>query len=209
MTYKNELTTLPQFQLLVEIARSLESESTTAELGERAAIDDRDELMGALRMLEVQGVIHEVQGQRRQSLWHPGKRTTPRSETDQRVLVPYERIPKLLKHYGRTPIATEEIAREVWADEGKGHERVRGALKVLAVLGLVESGHYSSQAVTWWWRTAQHERPYSAGYFSNFREPLHVDLDDPVLNSRGMQIAENADEDRSFRDWQQDPLADL
>jgi hypothetical protein len=116
---------------------------------------------------------------------------------------------QLLAYYGRTPLSTDAVVRDVWGEEAKGPERIRGALKMLVALGFAETDRYSSQAITWYWKNAQHHRDYQAGLFGNFRAPLQVDADAPIRNSRGQKIAENADELISYREYERDPWGDL
>lgn len=181
----------------------------TTELGTAAGLSDPDGLVGALRMMEVQGVVHELRGKRNQLCWLAGPRTGKRPKT-LAPLLPYERVAKLLQWFGQTPIATDAVLHDVGLNPAKtkDRERVLGALKALTAFGLVEWGRHSDQAITWRWRSASAARPYAAGHFGNFRHPLRVSDDALVRNSRGRPIG-TVDEVISYTEYEQDQWGDL
>jgi hypothetical protein len=149
----------------------------TSELQEFADLrSDLNGTLGALFMLEAEGHVHPVRGPRRQYIWHPQRR---RDERPERLpaLLPYERIPQLLRYFGRTPIGTKPIMLDIHlahpgAEKRGQHERLLGALKILTALGIAA---YDEEEAGWHHAGAKHERPYRRWRFGEppgLRPPL-------------------------------------
>jgi hypothetical protein len=162
VVWRNELSTLPQYARLLRAVERLSEPVTTADLREYTGIRDRNGLSGALFMLEALGYVYAIRGSRKALIWHPGRR---HGERPQKLpdLLPYQRIPKLLKYFGRTPVGTTRVMEDVWFEGRHGqHERVLGALKTLHILGYVA---YDESAPGWYWTSAKRRRPYMQSIF--------------------------------------------
>lgn len=165
--WHSPVTTLPRYERLLKGVSGLGAGVRTAELQEFAGLfSDLNGTVGALFMLEALGRVYPVRGVRRQYVWHPGQRV---GERPARLppLLPYVRIPRLLQHFGRTPIGTAALMRDVHFAgdryEKHGHrERLLGALKMLAVLGIAA---YDGEESGWFFAQAEVGRPYVIGTF--------------------------------------------
>jgi hypothetical protein len=180
--WQNELSTLPKYERLLEGVRGLDEPVRTAELQSFAGLgSDLNGTLGALFMLEAVGHVHPVRGSRRQLIWHPRRRTGERPEKLENLL-PYQRIPKLLRHFGRTTIGTRLIMLDVhFTPEGKHgrHERILGALKVLVGLGIAA---YDDEDSGWYYASANGlRRPYKTTVFGPWSPegPVVYSIDDP------------------------------
>lgn len=171
---------LQRIGTVVEVASSLTQPLTTADvIGRANASPDQKGTLGALRMLDVEGVVHARGGARRQLVWHPG----PRAVEDERAaaqLYRYRALRQLLVNASDTWISTDYLLRTAtfdsdlrsgprdddfggpwrfsdlpvnfFVDSGKsGRKYLLGALKALYWRELVAWRLYSSQAVTWRW----------------------------------------------------------
>ena len=156
----------------------------TAELLEFAGLtSDLNGTLGALFMLEAVGRVYPVRGVRRQYVWHPGQRTGERPKKLPNLL-PYQRIPKLLKYFGRTPIGTGPIMLDVHfvpvgAEAHGRHERILSALKILVDSGVAAYDHDESG---WYHASASgYGRPYMARMFGPREgEEIVVSYDDEL-----------------------------
>jgi len=167
--WNNELHTLPRYDSLVKTVTRLTEPTTTTELAARVGLDnDRHGVAGALYMLEALGQVHAIPGSRKARLWHSGKRpahtTRPASLPP---LLPYQRIIRLLQESGRTPIGTAPIVQDVHLgnrdDKNRAAmRRVRGALKVLVVMGLAGYDHSLNG---WYWTDTSEAGGYRPGRF--------------------------------------------
>jgi hypothetical protein len=75
--FRNTLSaaSLARIRVLVAASRELSVAMTTAEMTKLAGAEsDVKGVLGALRILDVGGVIHATAGQRRQLIWNPGRR---------------------------------------------------------------------------------------------------------------------------------------
>lgn len=165
--WNNELATLPRYEELASLAKALREPATTEELGRRAGLeDDKHGVTGALLMLEALGVVHATPGNRKARVWRAGKRTGDRPPTLP-PLLPYQRLVKLLKWFGQTPIGTRPALFDVHLGHpsqrnAASERKLRGALKALAALDLVS---YDTATNGWFWRDAKARRPYRPGLF--------------------------------------------
>jgi hypothetical protein len=173
---------LARIRHVVEVAEAL-SEPMTTEGLIRAAMANSDSkgALGALRMLDVEGVVHATAGPRRQLVWNRGPRPKevlpPKGARRER----YGYLHDFLRHENTRWHATDFLAREAafdpdlrvgsdddgrplhgrkhrelpvnfFRDNGKSARKyVLGALKALYWLELVAWRHHSCQAIEWRW----------------------------------------------------------
>jgi hypothetical protein len=166
--WHNVLSRLPKYERLLSGVQRLDEPVRTSDLQEYAGLaSDLNGALGALFMLEAEGHVYPVRGQRRQYVWHPGDRTGERPEKLPNLL-PYQRVPRLLKHFGRTTVGTRPIMFDVHfvpvGEEAHGrHERLLGALKILVSLGIAA---YDEEEAGWYHASAKgRPRPYTARMF--------------------------------------------
>jgi hypothetical protein len=166
--WHNVLSTLPKYERLLSGVQGLDEPVPTSDLQEYAGLaSDLNGALGALFMLEAEGQVYPVRGHRRQYVWHPGERTDERPEKLPNLL-PYQRVPTLLKHFGRTTVGTRPIMLDVHfvpvGEEAHGrHERLLGALKILVSLGVAA---YDEEEAGWYHASASgRPRPYKARMF--------------------------------------------
>jgi hypothetical protein len=180
--WHNALSTLPRYERLLAGVRSLDEPVTTTELQEFAGLDkDLNGTLGALFMLEAQGYLYPIRAQRRKYIWYPGERPGERPEKLPELL-PLRRLPTLLQHFGRTPIGTVPIMKDIHFESEKHgrRERLLGSLKVLAALGIAA---YDEERSGWYdARSNGLRRMYKPGLFGP-REGLFmtVPYDDRLL----------------------------
>jgi hypothetical protein len=171
---------LARIRSVVEIAPTIERPTPTKDVIDRArAAVDTKGASGALRMLDVQGVVHATAGPRRQLIWCPGQRPNDSDRPRGLKQEIYQRLRDLLQHgnqswhstdfllvtagfdphlhlgehvlFGR-PIRERDLPVNTFRDAGKSARKfVLGALKALYWLELLAWRNYSSQAVEWWW----------------------------------------------------------
>lgn len=162
---------------MVERAKQLRNPAMTEDLVRAAAAEsDRKGALGALRMLEVEGIVHALSGGRRQLVWHPGPRPkgTPHGRMIDRSR--YELLHYLLHSSGgwistdrlivdagfdadlltvaRRPARRrdQDLPLTYLADQGKSARKyVLGALKALFWLERIAWRNYSRQAIEWRW----------------------------------------------------------
>lgn len=145
----NPLLTAKAYARLVEIVRNLDAPTKTKELAASAGISPHDKgIMGALNLLEVQGLTHVSPGAANQRCWLPGPGESSSERMEQ--LRPYRELCALLKRYSGSGIATNTIINELLLPS-KEHERVLGALKALKALGLVTHQERGRKAIWWRW----------------------------------------------------------
>lgn len=147
--YKNTLTGLEKHRRLLDVIDELYDPAPTREVLDRVKLA-YEEGIGALRMLDVEGVCHCSSGGRSQLLWQRGARPdawTPPKLADHED---YERIRRFLKRYSASPVSTDAIMREAGFRE-RDRKQVRGALKALVVRGRVQWSKHNRQAVAWQW----------------------------------------------------------
>jgi hypothetical protein len=150
------LTTLPKYHALIALVRALDAPATTAELRHAAGLDgERDSLVAALWALEVAGEVHATRVERNGLIWSRGLRPDERPPKLERNIAPFEHLIRTLREHGNTPLSTALLMHIT----GLTRERVLGALKVSAALGLVayRSDPIPDQrnwVVAWWWASA-------------------------------------------------------
>jgi hypothetical protein len=164
--WQNVVSTLPRYERLLAGVRRLDEPVRTSELQKFAGLADQNGTLGALFMLEAEGLTYPERGIRRQYLWHPGERPGERP-AKLPSLLPYERVPKLLRHFGQTAIGTAPIMHDVHfvpvgAEKHGRRERMLGALKILAVLGVAA---YDDAKSGWYHARAGVAHPYVPGLF--------------------------------------------
>jgi hypothetical protein len=168
---------LSRIRAVVETARRLRNPATTEDVVVAAAASsDRKGALGALRMLDVEGIVHARSGGRRQLVWHPGPR--PRNVPVARMVdrPRYELLRYILQtdlswrptdwliREAEFDLDLQEVARRSWsksdrdlpvtyfADYGKSARKyVLGALKALYWLEQVSWRNFSQQAIEWLW----------------------------------------------------------
>jgi hypothetical protein len=162
------VSTLPRYERLLVGAQHLSEPVRTAELQEFAGLgSDLNGALGGLFMLEAELVVYPVRGSRRQFVWHPGERRGERPPTLPDLL-PYQRVPKLLKYFGGTRVGTKPIMEDVHfvpvgAERHGRRERLLGALKILAALGVAA---YDVEEAGWYYAAANGQsRPYRPAMF--------------------------------------------
>jgi hypothetical protein len=204
--YKNEITTLDAYERLVGEVKKMQSLTSTADLRAAAGLDhDKPGAGGSLQMLEVLGYVHRVSIQKSRC-WNPGARDDRRYWDPENgrskfcgasvpnevrtYFCPFERIAVLLRHFGKTEIATDAIIEAVHLTENR-RERVLGALKTLAVVGLVAHAKFGSQAVTWSWKNAEWSRPFKRDHFGASLKT--VSLDESRYSSDGHYVGTRGD----------------
>jgi hypothetical protein len=171
---------LARIRSVVDVARTIERPTPTKDvIGRAHATVDWKGASGALRMLDVHGVLHATAGPRRQLIWCPGQRPSDSARPQGLKLELYERLRDLLQHsnlswhstdfllitagfdphldlgedvlLGR-PMRERDLPVNTFRDAGRsGRKFVLGALKALYWLELLAWRNYSSQAVEWWW----------------------------------------------------------
>lgn len=183
--WRNALESLPRYERLLTGVQGLDEPVRTRELQEYAGLtSDLNGTLGALFMLEVQGRVHPTRAPRRQLIWHPGRRSGPRPETLPELL-PFERVPKLLRYFGTTRVGTGPIMTDVHfvpvGSETHGRrERMLGALKILAVLGIAA---WDREAGGWYEASATSSRPYVARMFGPREgEAVTVELSETLID---------------------------
>jgi hypothetical protein len=172
---------LARIGLLVRLAGTFEGELRTDELVARAEIEaDRKGAMGALRMLDVQGVIHARAGRGRQLVWYSGPRSegsVPKGVDHGRYLLLRELLRGSTARWhatdwlvreagfdrsldyriredlvGRRPRIQRGLPENFFVDNGKSARKyVLGALKVLYWMESVAWRNHTRQAVEWKW----------------------------------------------------------
>jgi hypothetical protein len=176
--FRNTLSTesLERIQRVVETARSLVDSTPTVRLLQAAGAEvDRKGALGALRMMDVEEIIHARSAGRRQLVWYPGPRPP---EVPLAKMVDRPRY-ELLRYILRTERRWSSTDRLIWraefdvdmegaarldgrtdrdlpvtyfADYGKNARKyVLGALKALYWLERVAWRNYSCQAIDWLW----------------------------------------------------------
>ena len=180
--FRNTLsaTSLARIRVLVAASRELSVALTTSEMTHLAGAEsDMKGALGALRMLDVEGVIHATAGERRQLIWNRGRRpagTAPPPGADharftllrdllRQPTTPWLSTDYLIRHAGFDPdLATGEEIRDervrierglpvnFFRDSGKSARKyVLGALKALYWLERVAWSKFSTQAIQWRW----------------------------------------------------------
>jgi hypothetical protein len=156
--HRNPVSTQDSYTRLVAVSRSLGASAKTRELGELAGIKGTDKgLMGALAMLEVQGVIHMHSGRANQRCWEPGAQSEAPSQKRLAELRPYRALPGFLRKFSASALDAAVIRPALDMNE-HDHDRLLGALKALVGLGLVSSELHGEQAVWWRWCGADGSR---------------------------------------------------
>lgn len=164
---------------VVELSRALSRPKTTEEIVVAAfATSDRKGVLGALRMLDVEGVIHASAGARRQLMWNGGPRAAGVVPPKGAGAASYSLLRDVLAQ-PRTPVCSTDFllrragfdpelvgGKEVgvrsrrerglpvnfFHDGGKSARKyVLGALKALYWLELVAWRNYTRQAIEWRW----------------------------------------------------------
>jgi hypothetical protein len=163
---------LAHVERLVGLVEAMERPTPTQALIDASGIEKREGL-GALRMLDVEGVCHAKAGPRSQLVWHPGPRPATEEPPRQLRRRPYEILRRVLQQSSAAWLATDHLMRE--ADFEKTEDRplrpekpgvyelklpdehntnmrkaALGALKALLVRGKIVSRMYG-RAVTWRW----------------------------------------------------------
>jgi hypothetical protein len=168
---------LARVRRVIEAARSVRRPVRTAELVRRArAGADEKGALGALRVLDLEGVVHARTGGRRQLIWHPGPRpdviSTPRGvhhqlylrlrELMRRDARAWHSTDSLMINAGFDPDLVETVVerpRGQWdlptmffGDYGKSARKyVLGALKAYYWLECVAWRNHTRQAIDWTW----------------------------------------------------------
>ena len=197
---------LERVRRLLDAAESLSEPRKTGALIEEAdAASDPKGAIGALRMLDVEGVVHATAGGRKQLIWNPGPRPEGVSAPRAAWLGPTENLHKLLRSASNEPLPTDYLVLRCGFDPGlqlrrsfrgmpvtafsdvskNGRRYALGALKVLHWRGKVAWSHYSSQAIEWCWvgpGALGHRRESWPSFGVEYRrEP------DPILNPEGYE----------------------
>jgi hypothetical protein len=205
---------LERIRRLVLAAETLSEPRKTAALIEEAdAAQDPKGALGALRMLDVEGVVHATAGGRKQLIWNAGPRPEGVSAPRAAWLGPTKNLHKLLRSASNEWLPTDylvlrcgfdpdlslgqdEMYRTLPALRGmpvtafsdvskNGRRYALGALKALHVRETVEWGHYSSQAIVWRW-----VGPGALGHRRESWPMLHFEYHrepDSILNPRGYE----------------------
>lgn len=189
---------------------------TTAELITRAgARSDTKGALGALRMLDIEGVAHVRSGARRQLVWHPGPREVEPSERFAAQLYRYRLLREILARASASWIATDYLLRSAtydadllgggrrdtarpmrfsdlpvnfFADNGKSARKyLLGALKTLYWRECVAWRLHTSQAVTWRW-IGPGGKDRTIDYVTRWDPYIHPD--DPYLTDSSENRAE-------------------
>lgn len=131
-SFRNELTTLPQYRELVQIVRKMDAPMTTAQLRSAAKLDgDRDSFVAALWALELSSEVYATRLDRNGLIWHRGTRPEPRPAKLQKHIAPFEKLVRTLHEHGTTLLSTPLLMHIT----GLTRARALGALKALAALG--------------------------------------------------------------------------
>jgi hypothetical protein len=171
---------LARIRRVLDVACSLERPRTTADLLAQAdAGQDLKGGLGALRMLDAEGLVHSRSGGRRQLVWHPGRREQdepPRLAEPER----YKRLRELLRSRTdrwhstdwlvveadfdpdlelrsaadseRRRGLTHDLPVNFFRDHGKSARKyLLGGLKALYWLECLAWRNHTRQAVEWRW----------------------------------------------------------
>lgn len=155
-SFRNELTTLPQYLALVNIVRAMDAPMSTSQLRSAAKLDgERDSVAAALWALELNGDTHALRPDRNGLIWYPGARRKARPEKLEKDIAPFESLIRVLHEHGTTPFSTALLMHIT----GLTRPRALGALKASAALGRLayRSDPIPEQrnwVVRWWWAEA-------------------------------------------------------
>ena len=173
---------LSRVRRLIRVAEGLDGPVPTAAIVERAeAGADQKGALGALRMLDVEGVIHATAGRGRQLIWNPGPRPEGVTAPKMSLLRSPEIVLELLRFASASWFSTDFVVRECGFDPNlldepsdpeqplepawqrglpvnmfddvtrHGRRYALGALKVLYWREKIAWRNYSTQAIEWRW----------------------------------------------------------
>jgi hypothetical protein len=190
--FKNQLSYLDQHRAMLATIAAGVVDAPTGTLAVGAGLPT-EEALGALKMLEYQGHCYSRSGGRSQLLWSTGTRP---ADVRPPLLVQrdrrrYETVVSTLRWASNAQISTDELMRQA-AVPDRHRKALRGGLKALVALDLVQHGKYGRQAIVWQWigpggHGHQHGRAV-------------------VRDDRGNAVAwddvDVAQDAAAFRDWQ-------
>ena len=108
---------LRRVRRLIGVAEGLDGSVPTGGVVERAeAGADEKGALGALRMLDVEGVIHATAGRGRQLIWNPGPRPVGVSAPRMSLLRSTEIVVELLRFASASWFSTDFVVRECGFD---------------------------------------------------------------------------------------------
>jgi hypothetical protein len=149
--YTNELTKLDRHEALLAVLKTDVAGLPTEQLARVSGVP-REEVLGALKMLEFQGVCYSSSGGRSQLLWSsgsrpPGAKCPKLVERDRQR---YLTVVSTLRSASNDRISTDQLMRLAKVPD-RHRKALRGGLKALVALGHVRTGKHGRQAVVWQW----------------------------------------------------------
>lgn len=163
----------------------MDAPMTTARLRKAAKLEgERDSIVAALWVLELNGEVHGTRPDRNRLIWHRGARPECRPQKLQKDVAPFELLLRTLREHGTTQLSTALLMHIT----GLTRARVLGALKAAAALGLVAYRNdpipeQRNWVVTWWWASATRGWEYRPEYGNS-------SLDQPISRDDNRTYAE-------------------